>query len=235
MNIVCHKSWSPGQDGNPLPCVVHALVIQISDHQSYAKSMLEKINENNWINHLNPVAKVTYKKRVERTAEGLARNFAKQANNSQVQAEFGEYMISMSTVESLVAELDHKGIPLSELWKEKLSGNPGFDFHTETPCNYVAFGEAKYRSTGNAYQMAGESVVRFIGDQKDFGDAEALRNFVTSAAMSNLVDDETRSFTLAFSISSNNCELIFQNAMKNKHVKAVAKCAKHLFLVGVKS
>jgi hypothetical protein len=235
MKLVFQKSYLKGATGNTWPCNVHMLVLEINDHQAYAKQMLNEINENAWIEKLNPVAKVTYEKRVARTASALTKIFNDQVDKSKIVSEFGEYMISMSTVACLVEKLTHKPIPLAELWKEKVTGNPGFDFHSEEPSATIVFGEAKYRRGGNAYDSAAKQVVNFVQNEKDLGDAESLENFASETAISNLVINKSRSFTLAFSISSDDYALIFKNASLNANVIKVAQTSQNLFLIGVKS
>ena len=142
-------------------------------------------------------------------------------------------MISISSVICLVEKLSHKGVPLAELWKEKVTGNPGFDFHTISPEIIFAFGEAKYRSNSNAYSDAAKQVCDFIDLAKDDLDLNNLKNFSQEAAL-KLVNDKLRSFTVAFSMHSDNYGAIFNNAVSNEFIKKISTHAQELYLIGVK-
>ena len=214
-------------------CRVYEFVLNITDHKSYAKNMIHEVCDNSWIAKLDAISRRAYEKTVERTAEKLTEIFELQSFDSQLKDDFGEYMISISSVACLVEQLAHQRLPIAELWKEKVTGNPGFDFHTISPQVFFAFGEAKYRSRSNAYGEAARQVAEFIDLEKDFGELANLRNFSADAA-TKLANDKIRSFTLAFSINSDDYMYIFQNAIKNENVKKIATCAQELYLVGVK-
>ena len=67
-------------------------------------------------------------------------------------------------------------IPLAELFKKQKSGNPGYDFYTETPIHIILFGEAKYKSDRNAYAQALQQLNDFEQDQADIEDLVELNN-----------------------------------------------------------
>lgn len=233
MKIIYAQSLDIETANNILPCPVHQFVLQIDDHQAYALDMVKEISDNSWIANMNIIAKASYEACVQRTATELVNTFKLQSINSKLSKEFGEFMISMSAIACLVEKLSHQKIPLAELWKEKLTGNPGFDFHTEAPANILAFGEAKYRTNTNAYGVAAKQVVEFIEMKKDFGDCIHLQNFVIDA-VNRLVGERIRSFTLAFSMESEEYSTIFENALQNKDIQTIAKNSQELYLVGVK-
>lgn len=233
MNIIYAQSFAKATADNALPCSLHEFVLKIDDHKSYALDMIKEISDKSWIANLGIIAKMSYEASVNRTADELVEIFKLQSNSSKLTEEFGEFMISMSTIACLVDQLSHQKIPLAELWKEKLKGNPGFDFHTEAPSNILAFGEAKYRTTTNAYGVAASQVIQFIEMRKDFGDCIHLQNFVQNA-VNRLVNEKIRSFTLAFSMESDNYSTIFKNALQNKDIQSIAKNSQELYLVGVK-
>ena len=86
---------------------------------------------------------------------------------------------------------------LQKLWKEKISGNPGFDFHTETPTEFIAFGEAKYRAASNAYNLALKQIKDFIQEKKDLKELSDLKNFVGAKAISNISNLNLKAFIAA--------------------------------------
>ena len=213
-------------------CPVYEFVLKITDHKFYAQKMIHMVCDNSWISALDTISQTAYEKTVERTSEKLKEIFSRQAFDSQLKDDFGEYMISISSIMCLVERLSHKEVPLSELWKEKVTGNPGFDFHTISPEIIFAFGEAKYRSNSNAYSEAAEQVFNFIDLGKDFVDLIHLQNFSQKAAQ-KLANEKIRSFTVAFSMHSDNYGTIFNNALGNDFIKKISTHAQELYLIGV--
>lgn len=217
-------------------CDVYYLEIQIDDVQSHASNLISLITENSWINQLDPIAKVSFETKVNNTANALTSIFTDQSESSTVKDEFGEYMISIDSAQSLKDKLQHFVFPLAELWKEKVTNNHGFDFHTQTPDKLLAFGEAKYVSSGNAYGRAAEQVVRFISDEekKDLGDLIFLKSLgADESAIDSCLNQRKKDFILGFSVNSENSELIKKNALQNENVLKLIDEAETLFLVGV--
>ena len=218
------------------PCDIYYLDIIVDSISDDAKSLISIISENSWINQLDPVSKVSFETKVKATASELVKLFTTQSLQNTVSEEFGEYMISLHSLESLKTQLNHKEFPLAELWKEKIKNNHGFDFHTETPEQLLSFGEAKYISNGNAYGRAAEQVVRFISDdeKKDYGDLLYLKNLNASdESVYRLLNDGKRCFAMGFSVNSNNLELIKKNALKNTDIRTLVNKAQTLYLIGV--
>jgi hypothetical protein len=234
MQIKNHKHIT--QLSNGTPCNIHYLDIEVNNIAADAQNLITIISNNSWITNLDPIARATFETKVQNTASVLVQLFNSQIGQSNVAEEFGEYMISMHSAESLRIQLGHKVFPLAELWKEKVKNNHGFDFHTETPNNTLAFGEAKYKSSGNAYITASEQVVRFISpdEKKDYGDLLFLQKLgASNTAVNNLLNNNKRSFILGFSVNSTNIALIQKNSLENANVISLAGVADELFLIGV--
>ena len=100
-------------------------------------------------------------KRAEDTAEYLADKILKD-DGDKITEDSGEYVVSELAREALVIELKYLDVPLAELFKEQVSGNPGFDFYSANKEKVIIFGEAKYSSGRNAYGIGMEQVDRFI-------------------------------------------------------------------------
>lgn len=217
------------------PCNIYYLEIIIDDVYKHAGDLIIKIKDNSWIDKLDAISKISYQRKVSDTAKKLEEIFKNQINSdaSEISKDFGEYMISLDSAESLKQSLNHKIIPLAELWKEKITGNPGFDFHTESPQKTIAFGEAKYRSSGNAYGIAAKQVKEFIGEEKDKGDVVNLRHLgVSETAIENLITNK-RDFILAYSVNSENPDKIKINCLNNSDVQFLNTQAQTLYLIGV--
>ena len=89
----------------------------------------------------------------ERAKATLADIYAKITTSStdEVSSDAGEYVVSELAREAIVDKLGYLDIPLAELYNKKKSGNPGFDFHSQSLDEVIIFGEAKYLDDRNAY------------------------------------------------------------------------------------
>lgn len=206
--------------------------IEVRDVSSHARNLLIEISSTSWIAELNPIAKISYEAIALKTISKLVEIFRSVENT--VSSDFGEFMISMSSGHCLQEKHNHTVLPLSELWKEKLSNNHGFDFHTLSPADKFSFGEAKFVSTGNSCTSAAEQVFRFAGEGKDKIDAVHLMHFSKLVAIDNLLEGK-RGFIVAFSVNSSNHELILRNSLKNKDIKSLSKCCDELYIIGVRA
>lgn len=144
-------------------------------------------------------------------------------------------MVSLSAAQALANELGHNSFPLSEIWKEKLTGNHGFDYYTECMGETINCGEAKFNSASNAYGAAARQVCEFIDDEKDLGDLVHLNYFASEVAVNKLVNSRKRGFCLAFSVNSNNLEQILVNSLANLDVIRLSKEANSLYIIGIRS
>lgn len=137
------------------------------------------------------------------TVNDLAKNLH-HTNGNAVSKEVGEYVVSELSKESITdTDKKYKSIPLAEFFKQKISGNPGFDLHVEnTDTKIILFGEAKYVSNKNAYSKAFEQIVRFEKEKNDLKDLKDLGPFCSREAL-NKVKPGTKGFIAAFSCTKN--------------------------------
>lgn len=216
-------------------CEINYLQIQISNIEEHAEELIKTITETSWVEQLDEYSKFNYQNKVKQTSLALVEIFKNPVTNTHLSEDFGEYVISLDAGKSLEQQLKHKVFPLAEFWKEKVIGNPGFDFHTETPSKLLNFGEAKYRSSGNAYAEAADQINRFIEPEirKDHGDIINLKSIGASEeAIKNLMAD-IRAFTLAYSVNSTDQDKIEKNVFKNEEVKKLIQNKMPLFFIGV--
>lgn len=211
---------------------VYLIAVKIDNVGGYAKELIGVLNNTSWINDLNPVGRLTFERTAKRSIDKLVVDF--QTIQNAVTSSFGEYMVSMSAGQSLGVLLNHLVFPISELWKEKLTNNHGFDFHTESQQQRLSFGEAKYNKTSNPYTEAAGQVIDFINAGKDGGDAALLSYFAKPESIENLLQGR-RGFTVAFSIHSNNPENILSNALNSDLIVKLCRECDELQLVGVTS
>ncbi|MBQ3511170.1 MAG: hypothetical protein IJA30_02600 [Bacilli bacterium] len=140
----------------------------------------------------------------------------KRCENDSLTSEVGEYVISILGKQALLDNLNYIDIPLAELWKAKVKGNPGFDFYCESIDDKLIFGEAKYESGKNAYNEALEQINDFITEGKDYEDLVEVKMFVSQKASDNM-DNENRGFAAAFSSTSIENTKLVNHIIHNKH------------------
>lgn len=204
--------------------------LEIDEITEYSAEMCKIVSDNSWLNDLDKFSKEALENSVNRTIEKLVDIFKKQDNES-ISSEFGEFMVSLSAQQAL-EELDHTIVPLSELWKEKVSGNHGFDFHTLTHTELVAYGEAKYRSGGNSYNSALKQILKFISENKDLGDRFYLINVIGEEPV-NKAHNGQKSFAAAFSLNSSDANTILKNILKNENFLTLSNHSSEIYLIGV--
>lgn len=231
INILHHEKIEDGRLPEGAVATIHVFCVQVTDIKAYADSLVKEITDTSWISQLDPVAKMSYETIATKTIEKLVELF--QTIENRVTADFGEFMVSLSSGHCLKDKHSHTCLPISELWKEKVLGNHGFDFHTISPEERFSFGEAKYQSSGNAYTSAAGQAHEFSKAGKDKADAVHLMHFGSPQSIQNLQDDR-KGYVVAFSLNSDDHNLILNNALKNEDVIALSKRCDELYLVGVK-
>lgn len=209
---------------------VHSILINIDNIKDRASEMISTIQDTCWLQELNPVAQLSYEARAERTIDKLVNKILTKVED-EITEEFGEFMISASAQDVLVSEFNHIKVPLAELIKEKISGNPGFDFHTETNQNLIAFGEAKFSGNINPYRNALEQIRSFIDLKKHDAELIDLQNFVSKEAVSNHFDKKN-AYIAAFSINSDSPEKIIENVLNSTYLDDILD-QEEIYLIGV--
>lgn len=232
MNIIYHKKVAQADLPEDSISETYLFCVEITDVNSHAKKLITEISDTSWISKLEPVAKSAYEYTALETIKRLVVIF--ESVDNKIKKDFGEFMISMSSGFCLREKHNHAILPLSELWKPKLSGNEGFDFHTLSPSNKFSFGEAKFVSSGNSYGSAAEQAYRFSKENKDKRDGVHLRYFCSPIAIKNL-EKNKRGFIVAFSINSKKPESILKKTLQNEDIKKLSKCCDELYIIGVKS
>lgn len=210
---------------------IYSLAIDITDLEQRVKDMQEVALDTSWLDELDVIDRLGYEARSKRTVDKITNEILNNVE-SDISEDFGEYMVSDVAQTALKEHLSHFRLPLAEFIKEKISGNPGFDFHTESPQSLVAFGEAKYSGVQNAHGRALKQINEFIGEQKDIQELPDLRKFVTEGAIQNAAAG-TKAYSAAFSITSNDVGTIMDNALSSTHMKTLL-CYDAIYLIGVK-
>lgn len=117
------------------------------------------------------------------------------------------------------------------MFKQKISGNHGFDFFSETLSQFIVFGEAKYVSNSNGYGRALEQIERFIMEERDTSDLNDIDKFVSDLSLNNHTQNN-KAFTCAFSATSIKSETLIDNILNNDHFNKI-KHHREIILIAV--
>lgn len=167
-------------------------------------------------------------KRAEDTAEYLADKILKD-DGDKITEDSGEYVVSELAREALVIELKYLDVPMAELFKEQVSGNPGFDFYSANKEKVIIFGEAKYSSGRNAYGIGMEQVDRFIREGQDVSDLNDIDKFFEEESL-KLADNGDKAYAIAFAAKGTASDMIIKGIIRNKHYKDIAINKEVIFL-----
>lgn len=230
MEIISFKNENMEDYNKTVDCDVFSIHVKIHDIGIRAKEMIAILSDKSWINELDIIPRKSYEARAERTIDKLINDILNKVV-STVTAEFGEFLISSTAQDSLEIKYSHTKVPLAELLKEKVTGNPGFDFHTESHTNLIAFGEAKYSGSINPYRNAMEQIADFITLKKDDAELVDLQYFVSDESIENIKKDK-KAFIAAFSINSQNPIDIFSNALSSTYIDDLL-AYDELYLIGI--
>ena len=194
--------------------------IEPSDLKTTINDIICALNNLSWIETFDKeYIKKSFKIRASKTAKHLSNklnNFAQ----DKVTTDIGETVVSELSRLAIVNELEYRDIPLAELIKQKISGNHGFDFFSETLSQFIVFGEAKYVSNSNGYGRALEQIERFIMEERDTSDLNDIDRFVSDSSLNNHTQND-KAFACAFSATSIKSETLIDNIVKNANFNKI--------------
>jgi fructose-specific component phosphotransferase system IIB-like protein len=231
MEIVWARKEDLSALGGHVSGRIFSAFVIIKDIPGRAEEMIRTMTDTSWINQLDIVSQKAFQSTTNRTIEKLVKSFLDVAND-QITTDFGEYMVSDSAQHVLKDQFNHSKLPLAELLKEKVTGNPGFDFHTETETKLIAYGEAKYSGSSSPYAKALKQINEFIGDKKDDAELIILSKLVSSEATGNAVEGN-KAYVAAFSINAAKPEDIMGNVLGSEHIKTLLSFPE-VYVIGIK-
>lgn len=212
-------------------CEVHSVHVIISDVPDIIKKVFENISDTSWIENLeNVAAKKSFAIAAKRTISRLALKVFN-GDDDALTEHTGEYVVSVTALNALRQEYNHKTLPLSELWKEQVAGNPSFDFHSVCPKSMLLFGESKYSGKRNPHGVALTQIKEFIEQEKDITDLVGIERFVGVHPIKRF-EDGFKMYAAAFSVNAKNASQIMKNAAKSEKAKPLF-CHNGLFLIGI--
>lgn len=230
MDIVWAKEEELSEHGGRAPGRLFSAFVRIKDIPGCAKDIVKTLTDTSWINQLDIVSQRTFQSTTQRTIEKLVKSFF-DVSSDQITADFGEYMVSDSAQKVLSKQFNHTKLPLAELLKEKVSGNPGFDFHTEAETKLIVYGEAKYSGSSSPYTKALAQIKGFIDEKKDDAELIILSKLVSDEATENAVNGN-KAYVAAFSINGAKPEDIMGNALGSEHIEALLSFPE-VYVIGI--
>lgn len=193
------------------------------------RDIITSLSDLSWISRFDkPYMRSSFQKRAEDTAKYLANKILKN-DGDKITEDSGEYVVSELAREALVSELKYLDIPLAELFKEQISGNPGFDFYSANNQKVIIFGEAKYNSRQNAYGVGMEQVDRFIREGQDISDLNDIDKFFEEESL-QMADKGDKAYAIAFASKGTASERIIRGILSNKYYSNIASNKEVIFL-----
>lgn len=185
------------------------------------RDIIASFSDMSWISRFdNDYMRKSFRKRAEDSARSLATKITKEANENIIK-NTGEYVVSELARQALVNELKYLDIPLAELFKEQVSGNPGFDFYSANNEKIIIFGEAKYNSRQNAYGIGMEQVSRFISEEQDISDLNDIDKFFEEYSLSKASLGE-KAYAVAFASKGTKTDDIIKGIINNAYYGKLA-------------
>lgn len=211
-------------------CEINCIHIKIKNLAGLVGTMSAEIADTSWIRNLDGLSQIQYQATSVRTIDRIVNDiFSKVVNG--LNTDIGEYLVSYCAQSALVSHYHHAKIPLAELLKEKIIGNPGFDFHTISTKRFIVFGEAKFSMENTPRAIALSQISEFIALSKDHAEIGTLRAFLDEETESNMLKG-IKGYAAAFSFNAKNIDTIFRNALADDRIKDIAK-HNELFLIAI--
>ena len=196
--------------------------VKVNDLSKAVEYILKVFKDESWLKNIEEdYLRESIEACTSDTVKELEKNLH-HTNGDDVSKEVGEYVVSELSRESITdTDAKYKNIPLAEFFKQKISGNPGFDLHMEnTDTKIILFGEAKYVSNKNAYSKAFEQIVRFEREKNDIKDLKDLGPFFSREAL-NKVKPGEKGFIAAFSCTNMETQQLTKNMLANKDLQQI--------------
>ena len=202
------------------------LRVKVKDKTVTLRSIYQSLIDASWINHFFPKGDWLTASVIARTVptiQKIASNFDN-GINPVVNRETGEKLVSEISKRTLVEDYNFWNMPIDELFKQKVDGNPGFDFHTVTPDGILLmFGEAKYVAKTNAYNSALNQIPEFIKDGKDMKDLYEIGYFMPSTTPLDNANNGIKGYVAAFSTNKSDDNDIISSVTGHKNYNQLSQ------------
>lgn len=211
---------------------VRFIRIDPEDISATLSDILKALMDLSWLKHFDEDFMVqSFQQRAKITIDDIKLKFDN-CDQGVLTKDAGEYVVSELSREAIVSNLGYLDIPLAELLGKKVSGNPGFDFHSQNCLtDTVIFGEAKYISAQSAYSSAVKQIKEFIDAKKDIADISDLSPFCTPQSLRRAANG-FKGFAAAFSAKGTHSDRLI-NAIQARAEYAELLKYEEIILVAV--
>ena len=230
MQILSVQEINVSEYGKKSNCSVFFAHVKLDDIEKTSSKILETINDQSWISKLSYAKRETFESCMKDTVEKITKEIFDKKEDFLTES-FGEYLISFTAIDVLEENYNHRRVPLAELLRDQKSGNPGFDFHSESTSKIIIFGEAKYSAKKTAHGRALRQIKGFITEKKDSRDLNMLEGIVSTEAMESHRQKQ-KGFAAAFSYCSQNINKTIGNILKSNHIDELLK-HKEVYLIAI--
>ncbi|MCA4794320.1 MULTISPECIES: hypothetical protein [Myroides] len=224
------KQVSNYRDFSSSACDVNCIHVQIKNLKSIVDEIHSSISDTSWIDKLDALSQEIFRATSFRTIDKVVNEIIAGVT-SNINEDIGEYIVSYVGQNVLETKFSHTKIPLAELLKEKVSGNPGFDFHTISTKRFLVFGEAKFSIDGTPRAIALNQIGEFITLKKEIAELQTFRPFMDEECEKNVLAG-MRGYAAAFSFNAKEIDTIFKNALESEIIDELIK-HKELYLIAV--
>lgn len=214
---------------NESSCNILFLRVDPEDISLTIGEILNSLSNLSWIAKFDSdYLRMSYTKRARDSATYLATKIQAKCED-QITADTGEYVVSELARKAIVTGLNYLDVPLAELFKEQVSGNPGFDFYSANADQVIIFGEAKYSARDNAYGVGLKQVCRFALEGQDISDLPDIDKFFTTSSLEAVGRGE-KAYAVAFSAKATSSEKLIQGILRNKQCQELMKYNELVFV-----
>lgn len=198
---------------------VRFIRVQPNDLKITLGYILTTLSSMCWISKMSEDLRQGYEVRARNSINKLTQEFTN-GTDSEIISNTGEYVVSELSRSAIVNDLNYLDIPLGELFKQKSSGNPGFDIFTVNANDQILFGEAKYVANANPYNNAIKQVNRFVLEKRYLSDLPDLVPFTTREARMKANNGDI-GLIACFSSTTISDDRLEQNLKDNDAYKAL--------------
>lgn len=210
---------------------INCIHVKINNFIDIIDEFEKHITDTTWINSLNEIAQLAFKANVKKTINKVVNEIiAKVKSNSKLNEDIGEYLVSYGAQKSLEIEFKHSLIPLAELIKEKISGNPGFDYHSVSYNDILIFGEAKFSLENTPRNKALSQIVEFV-DDRDHAELLWLQPFLNENSLNNIKEGK-KGYAAAFAYNNKDLNKTFENAINSDELEKLIN-HEEIYLIAV--
>lgn len=195
------------------------------------KNVLDSLMNLSWLSNFDEGYLVdSYKLRCEQSINHIATNIIKN-NDSSVTRSSGEYIVSELARSSVVDTYSYLDIPIADLFKKQIVGNPGFDFYTLNLSKNILFGEAKYITKQSAHLSALQQSYDFYTQKQHITEIADIHDFFCKDSLANCNKDEI-GFMVAFSAKKTTTANFIKIIKENTNYQELIKF-KEVILIAV--